>query len=544
MKILFLKLLVALALFSSLVWSPGGSASAQTFVNLHSFVFTNGTGPVDTLIISSNTLYGTTRSYGGGIVNDGFGTVFRLNRDGSGFTNVYTFTGGTDGGNLNSSLILSGNTLYGTATFDGGSNDGCVFGISTGGTGLTNIYSFSALDPNSPSYTNSDGAYPQAGLVLSGGTLYGTAYDGGAVGWGTIFAVNTNGGSFTNLHSFAVTDGQYPVAPLIQSGTLLYGTTADGGNAYGTLFAIGTNGQGFTNFYNFTAAPGYPYTNSDGANPLGGLVISGSTLYGTASDGGGAGDGTVFKINTDGTGYLRLHDFSGTNNAGFNTDGAFPQAGLVLSGNELYGTAIAGGSSGNGTVFMLDMGKDFQSYLPYILVVFVALLYGLFRWSRTDSGGNRVDSARIATPIFGNIWVKYQVALFARTLSTLLSGGLPLVPSLETAASSIGSRQLSRAVKQSVGSVREGKGLATSLKNTKIFPELSIEMIEVGEATGALPGMLNSVAEFFEEDVQTALGASMALIEPLILIVMAIFVGGVLISLYLPIFSLGMQGAH
>ena len=360
MKTFFLRLLVALALFSGIVWSPGGSASAQTFVNLHSFVFTNGTGPVDTLIISSNTLYGTTRSYGGGIVNDGFGTVFRLNLDGSGFTNVYTFTGGTDGGNLNSSLILSGKTLYGTATFDGGSNHGCVFGISTGGTGLTNVYSFSALDPHSPAYTNSDGAYPQAGLVLSGGTLYGTAYEGGTVGWGTIFAVNTNGGSFTNLHSFAVTDGQYPVAPLIQSGSLLYGTTADGGNAYGTLFAIGTNGQGFTNFYNFTAAPGYPYTNSDGANPLGGLVISGSTLYGTASDGGGAGDGTVFKINTDGTGYLRLHDFSGTNNAGFNTDGAFPQAGLVLSGNELYGTAMAGGSSGNGTVFMLDTnGQNF-----------------------------------------------------------------------------------------------------------------------------------------------------------------------------------------
>ena len=362
MKTLFLKLLVALALFGGLIRSPGGSASAQTFVNLHSFVFTNGTGPVDTLIISSNTLYGTTRNYGGGIVNDGFGTVFRLNRDGSGFTNVYTFTGGTDGGNLNSSLILSGNTLYGTATFDGRSNDGCVFGISTGGTGLTNIYSFSALDPNSPSYTNSDGAYPQAGLVLSGGTLYGTAYDGGAVGWGTIFAVNTNGGSFTNLHSFAVTDGQYPVAPLIQSGTLLYGTTADGGNAYGTLFAIGTNGQGFTNFYNFTAAPGYPYTNSDGANPLGGLVISGSTLYGTASDGGGADDGTVFKINTDGTGYLaRGFTISPAQITPASTPtGAFPQAGLVLSGNELYGTAIAGGSSGNGTVFMLDTnGQNF-----------------------------------------------------------------------------------------------------------------------------------------------------------------------------------------
>jgi type IV pilus assembly protein PilC len=195
------------------------------------------------------------------------------------------------------------------------------------------------------------------------------------------------------------------------------------------------------------------------------------------------------------------------------------------------------------TVFMLDLGKYFQHYLLYGLVALAAIVFGVFRWSRTDGGAARIDSARIATPIFGSIWVKYQVALFARTLSTLLSGGLPLVPSLETAANSIGSRQLSRAVLQSVGSVREGKGLAASLKNTGIFPELSIEMIEVGEATGALPGMLNSVAEFFEEDVQTALTAALSLIEPAILIVMGGLVVTILISLYLPIFSLGAAGA-
>jgi type IV pilus assembly protein PilC len=89
--------------------------------------------------------------------------------------------------------------------------------------------------------------------------------------------------------------------------------------------------------------------------------------------------------------------------------------------------------------------------------------------------------------------------------------------------------------------VREGQSLAGSLEEQNIFPDLAVEMLEVGESTGALPAMLNSVAEFYEEDVQTALGASMALIEPLILIVMAVFVGGVLISLYLPIFTLGVH---
>lgn len=194
------------------------------------------------------------------------------------------------------------------------------------------------------------------------------------------------------------------------------------------------------------------------------------------------------------------------------------------------------------TVFMLALGKNSQEYMPYLLVGAVGLAYGIFRWSRTDGGANRIDSMRIAMPIFGGIWVKYQVALFARTLSTLLSGGLPLVPSLETAARSIGSRRLSQAVLKCVGSVREGKGLATSLNSTKIFPELSIEMIEVGEATGALPGMLNSVAEFFEEDVQTALTAALSLIEPAILIVMGGVVVTIMIALYLPIFSLGAAG--
>jgi type IV pilus assembly protein PilC len=103
------------------------------------------------------------------------------------------------------------------------------------------------------------------------------------------------------------------------------------------------------------------------------------------------------------------------------------------------------------------------------------------------------------------------------------------------------SRRIFKGVIRAGVRVREGQGLAGSLEEQKIFPPLAVEMIEVGESTGALPAMLNSVAEFYEEDVQTALGAAMALIEPLILVIMAIFVGGVLISLYLPIFTLGVH---
>ncbi|MGC2637276.1 MAG: type II secretion system F family protein [Acidobacteriaceae bacterium] len=191
------------------------------------------------------------------------------------------------------------------------------------------------------------------------------------------------------------------------------------------------------------------------------------------------------------------------------------------------------------TLFMLALGKGAQKYLLYIIPALALIGYLAWRWSKTDAGGERIDTLRIRVPIFGKIWLKYQVAMFARTLSTLLSGGIPLVPSLETAARSITSKRISKAVFSSVTSVREGKGLATSLQTTKVFPELSTEMIEVGESTGALPQMLNSVAEFFEEDVQTALTAALALIEPAILIVMGVVVVIILISLYLPIFSMG-----
>jgi type IV pilus assembly protein PilC len=194
------------------------------------------------------------------------------------------------------------------------------------------------------------------------------------------------------------------------------------------------------------------------------------------------------------------------------------------------------------TTFLLDLGRYAQSYGLYVGAVVAALVFLLYRWTKTEAGANLIDRIRIATPVFGNVWLKYQVGLFARTLATLLTGGLPLVPSLETAARSIDSRQIASAVFRSVETVREGKGLSVSLEATKVFPELAVEMIEVGESTGALPQMLNSVAEFFEEDVQTNLTAAMSLIEPLILMVMGVVVVTILIALYLPIFSLSAGG--
>ncbi len=194
------------------------------------------------------------------------------------------------------------------------------------------------------------------------------------------------------------------------------------------------------------------------------------------------------------------------------------------------------------TVDLLSFGKWMQHNFIWLAAGAALLGFTAYRFSLSEKGRDFVDGFRVGLPVFGKIWLKYQVALFARTLSTLLTGGLPLVPSLETAARSISSRKVSKAVQTSIGTVREGKSLAESLTKTGVFPDLSSEMITVGEQTGALPQMLNSVAEFFEEDVATALTAALALIEPAILVVMGVVVVFILISLYLPIFSLGQAG--
>ena len=190
------------------------------------------------------------------------------------------------------------------------------------------------------------------------------------------------------------------------------------------------------------------------------------------------------------------------------------------------------------TVYLIAIGTASRQYI----VLFAGTLVGgifLFRWwVRRESAKEKVDRIKLRLPLVGEIWLKYQVAQLARILSTLLVGGIPLVQAMETAADSLGTPLLQRAVEAAGKSVREGQPLSGSLRQSKLFPPLAIDMIEVGESTGALPAMLNSVAEFFEEDVNTRMAATLSLIEPAIMIVMGGFVAFVLIALYLPIFSL------
>ncbi len=189
------------------------------------------------------------------------------------------------------------------------------------------------------------------------------------------------------------------------------------------------------------------------------------------------------------------------------------------------------------TEFTITTALAAKKYLPLIVLAVVAIVFLLRRWTKTQSGAEIMDKIKLNLPVVGSIWQRYQIAVFSRMMSTLLSGGLPLVTALETAGQSMASRLIVRGINEASKSVREGRTLAQSLEQTGVFPDLAVEMVEVGEATGALPTMLSSVAEFYEEDVQSALSAAMSLIEPAILVGMGIIVGFILISLYLPIFS-------
>ena len=190
------------------------------------------------------------------------------------------------------------------------------------------------------------------------------------------------------------------------------------------------------------------------------------------------------------------------------------------------------------TQILIAVGTTARSYVLVFAGLIIAAVVGFRIWSRGKAARLAIDRVKLRTPIFGDIWVKYQVAQFSRVLSTLLQGGVPLMQALGTASESLGTPLLQQALDKAVKMVKEGQSLSGSLAGTGVFPGLAIDMIEVGESTGALPAMLNSVAEFYEDDVATRTAAALSLIEPVIMIFMGVFVAFVLIALYLPIFSL------
>jgi len=195
------------------------------------------------------------------------------------------------------------------------------------------------------------------------------------------------------------------------------------------------------------------------------------------------------------------------------------------------------------TVLLITLTGTFRTPILITLGLIILAGVGMLAWSRTDAGGVFADKLKLRVPVLGELWLKYQVARFSRTLGTLLAGGTPLVSALETSAEAIGSRYVSGAVLESAQRVREGQSLHKSLADTKLLPAMALEMIEVGEAAGALSPMLVSVAEFYEEDVNLRITTLMNLIEPLVLVTMAVVVLFILYALYLPVFSFSVTGA-
>jgi type IV pilus assembly protein PilC len=187
---------------------------------------------------------------------------------------------------------------------------------------------------------------------------------------------------------------------------------------------------------------------------------------------------------------------------------------------------------------LIAVSTTLRANLIVILPVLIGAVVALRVWIGTTSGRGWLDGLKLKAPIVGNLWTMFSMAQLSRTLATLLTGGTPLLAALEVAQNASGNTVISSSIRESVTHVREGKALSDSLEKTGHFPELALEMIRVGEQTGALPEMLNHVADFYDEDVNIRSTALLGFVEPVILIFVAIFVALVLISLYMPIFSI------
>jgi uncharacterized repeat protein (TIGR03803 family) len=264
-------------------------------------------------------------------------------------TLLHDFTNNPDGANPFAGLALAGGTLYG-ATVHGGTNSaGTVFSVNTDGSSYRLLHVFAGPP---------DGSAPQAGLVLAGGTLYGAA-SGGTNAYGCLFSVGTNGGGYKEFYSFNVySNGTFPGARLVLDGGTLYGTAASdgyGNPGWGTVFSVQTNGSNYKDLYDFSPPHGSPLTNYDGEQPGSGVILARGSLYGAAYGGGTNGYGTIYSVPTNGGSLNVLHTFTN------NPDGAYPQGGLIFAGGTLFGTTISGGTNGKGTLFAVN--ADGSGYL-------------------------------------------------------------------------------------------------------------------------------------------------------------------------------------
>ena len=195
------------------------------------------------------------------------------------------------------------------------------------------------------------------------------------------------------------------------------------------------------------------------------------------------------------------------------------------------------------TQLLIAMTVDYRYVFLGLVLGLILFGLGVYVWSRGEQGGVVIDRLKFRVPVVGDTLLKFQVAQFSRTLATLLTGGTPLVAGLQTASDAISSKLVRGAVLQATQMVREGESLNAALASKGVMPTMALDMVEVGESSGALAPMLTSIAEFYEDEVSLKIGALVAIIEPMILVFMGLLVMFILISLYLPIFSFSAAGA-
>jgi uncharacterized repeat protein (TIGR03803 family) len=323
------------------------------FTRLFSFDGTNsGANPYGSLTISGTKLYGMT-TYGG--VNN-LGCIFRINTNGTNYTKLLDFDGTNNGASPTGSLFLSGTVLYGATSYGGINGNGCVFSINTDGTNFWKKWNLGA--PSWGGYDN-DGINPYGSVILIGNEIIGMTYKGGNRDAGTIFriydySIGSSDGVYRKLRDcYPAYQGDYLIGDFVTDGTIIYGTAGDGGtNNKGAIFKINTDGTGFQDIYHFN-------TDLNGYTPVS-VILSGTTLYGMTHDGGTNNAGTIFKISVDGTGFQKIFDFA------LSTTGNTPYGKLTLIGSALYGTTASGGSVNKGTVFKINTdGTGYQTLVDF-----------------------------------------------------------------------------------------------------------------------------------------------------------------------------------
>ena len=309
------------------------------------YYWTNSEGayPEGGLVVTNGFIYGTTSDGGA----TGSGTIFKLSTNGGSFQLLKTFLDLPDGERPLGGLTLSGNTLFGTTTYGGSNDDGTVFTLNTDGSNFKIIRHFTDSIPN-----------PKDHLVIAGTNLFGIT--SGEYGSACFFRLNTNGTGLISLHSIFEEAGAPAVSNTNLYCT--HSIASTNGAAEGMIFSMDMNGNPLAVIRSFASLVFDPTigksTNSDGGYPQGGLVLSGSKLFGDTQEGGTFGYGTIFSVNTDGTGFTVLRHFGLASQSGSiqtNADGLLPMARLVVAGNAVYGTASQGGIHGQGTVFKIDL---------------------------------------------------------------------------------------------------------------------------------------------------------------------------------------------